>query len=95
MAEQKYVFTSGKMEQDLDARIVPKGSYRSANNISVNQQEGDDVGTVKTVLGNIRNTDFGLDVEEVKNTRIIGHLVDDSRKTVYVFLSNYIFLKSK
>jgi hypothetical protein len=90
MAEQKYVFTSGKMEQDLDARIVPKGSYRSANNISVNQQEGDDVGTVKTVLGNVSNTDFGLDAEEVKNTRIIGHLVDDTRKTVYVFLSNYI-----
>ena len=33
MPEIKHNFTGGKMQKDLDERLVPKGEYRDAMNI--------------------------------------------------------------
>ena len=35
MPEIKKVFMQGKMNQDLDERIVPQGEYREAQNIQI------------------------------------------------------------
>ena len=45
-------FTKGKMNKDLDERLVPSGEYRDALNIKVSTSEEDDAGTVSNILGN-------------------------------------------
>ena len=57
MPEFKRTFTGGKMEKDLDERIVPNGLYREALNIEVSTSEGADVGAAENVLGNIKITE--------------------------------------
>ena len=52
MPKIKHQFTSGKMNKDVDERLVPKGEYRDAMNIQVSTSEGSDVGTVQNILGN-------------------------------------------
>ena len=56
MAELKRTFTGGKMEKDLDERIVPNGQYREALNISVATSEDSDVGAAQNILGNTQVT---------------------------------------
>ena len=53
MPEIKNTFTSGKMNKDLDERLVPNGQYRDGINIQVSTSEGSDVGTVQNILGNL------------------------------------------
>jgi hypothetical protein len=53
MPELKHTFQGGKMEKDIDERIVPRGQYREALNISVSTSEGSDVGAAQNILGNI------------------------------------------
>jgi len=52
MPEIKNQFTKGKMNKDLDERLVPKGEYRDAMNIQVSTSEDSEVGTVQNILGN-------------------------------------------
>ena len=52
MPEIKNTFLKGRMNKDLDERLVPKGEYRDAMNIEISTSEGSDVGTVQTILGN-------------------------------------------
>ena len=52
MPEIKNQFTGGKMNKDLDERLVPDGEYRDAMNIQVSTSEGSDVGAVQNILGN-------------------------------------------
>ena len=56
MPELKRVFSKGRMNKDLDERVVPNGEYRDANNIEVTTSEGSEVGTVQSVYGNIEKT---------------------------------------
>ena len=57
MPELKHTFTGGRMEKDLDERIVPNGQYREALNIGVATSEDSDVGAAQNILGNIRVTE--------------------------------------
>ena len=52
MPEVKNMFSQGKMNLDLDERLIPDGQYREALNIDVSNSEGSDVGTVQNVFGN-------------------------------------------
>ena len=52
MPEIKHVFNQGKMNKDLDERIVENGQYRDAMNIQVSTSDGSDIGTVQNILGN-------------------------------------------
>ena len=54
MPDVKHYFRSGKMNKDLDERLVPNGEYRDAQNIEISTSEGDDVGTVQNVRGTTR-----------------------------------------
>ena len=45
-------FTSGKMNKDMDERIVPNGEYRDAINIEVQSSDDSDTGSAQTLLGN-------------------------------------------
>ena len=52
MPEIKHNFSQGKMNKDLDERLVPNGQYIDANNIQVSTSEDSNVGTVQSLLGN-------------------------------------------
>ena len=54
MAEIKNTFLKGKMNQDLDSRIIPNGEYREARNLSISRSESSTVGEFENVLGNQR-----------------------------------------
>ena len=86
MAEVKNTFIQSKMNQDLDARILPNGQYRDAMNIGISRSEGDDVGALENILGNILLTDFGLDDCSLE---CIGHWMDIANDRIFVFLTNY------
>ena len=47
MPEIKNNFLQGKMNKDLDERLIPNGQYRDAMNIEVSTAEDSSVGTVK------------------------------------------------
>ena len=56
MPEIKRNFVKGKMNKDLDERIVPNGEYRDALNIEVATSDGSDVGTAQNIMGNTRRS---------------------------------------
>ena len=39
MAQIKHTFTTGRMNKDLDERLVPNGEYRDALNIQIRTTE--------------------------------------------------------
>ncbi len=84
MAEIKNSFLKGKMNQDLDSRILPKGEYREANNLSLSRSEGSDVGALESILGNLRVVN-----SDNTSAKIIGYFVDDSNGIVYYFRTDH------
>ena len=52
MPELKRTFLKGRMNKDLDERLLPSGEYRDAVNIQVSTSEGSDVGAIETIIGN-------------------------------------------
>ena len=58
MPELKKNFTRGRMNKDLDERLVPNGEYRDALNIQVSTSEGSDVGSAQNLLSNVQLVDW-------------------------------------
>ena len=59
MPELKNTFLEGKMNKDLDARLLKNGEYVDAQNIYVTKSEGSNVGTAQNILGNKLNYTTG------------------------------------
>ena len=85
MAKIKHNFMKGKMNKDLDERLVPNGEYRDALNIQVSTSEGSDVGTVQNILGNslIAGQDFIGD-----GSVCVGSIADEKNDKLYYFIVN-------
>ena len=82
MPELKHNFTQGRMNKDLDERMVPNGEYRDAMNIEISTSEGSDVGAVQTLKGNTAVTSlFG------ENATCVGSIVDESKNKLYWLVS--------
>ena len=92
MPELKNNFTRGRMNKDLDDRIVPKGEYRDAANIQVSSSEGADVGAIESVLGNVKmrnkpgggtwDASFGW-----ATIQCIGAKADTQNEKIYWFIT--------
>ena len=84
MPEIKHQFTGGKMNKDLDERLVPNGEYRDAMNIQVSTSEGSDVGTAQNILGNslVGGQDF-----ITPNSICVGSVADEKNDKLYWFIS--------
>ena len=90
MAKVVNTFTKGKLNKDLDARLVPNGEYRDARNVQVSKSEGPDVGELENVLGNELMFNFRSDIQLTNfGNRCIGYLVDESTSNVYLFITSY------
>ena len=93
MAETKNSFLKGKMNKDLDNRLLPNGEYRDALNISVGKSENQSVGSLQNVLGNIqltKPTSTGTQPFESNTDLVcIGYFVDNENNRIYQFLTDY------
>ena len=83
MPEIKRTFNVGKMNRDLDDRIVPPGEYREALNVNIGQSEGSDVGAIENLLGNELVAQSGL----TGNAKCIGSLGDGGSEKIYYFVT--------
>ena len=83
MAEIKNNFLQGKMNKDLDERIIPKGQYRDAMNIQITSSDEDDAGTVQNILGN-------SSVESIasisSSCRCVGSIANPLTNRIYWFV---------
>ena len=52
----KNTFSKGKMNKDLDERLVPQGEYVDALNVRVLNTSGSDAGAVENERGNTKLT---------------------------------------
>jgi len=94
MPEIKHTFTGGKMNKDLDERLVPKDQYRDAMNVQVSSSDDSDVGTVQNILGNSEITlpisKYDSRGEEL-SYHCVGSISDEKNDTSYWFLSGEMF----
>ena len=65
MPELKRNFIKGRMNKDLDERLVPIVEYRDALNIQVSTSEGSNVGTAQNIKGNLIGPIFGEQPRDV------------------------------
>ena len=85
MPELKRSFQSGRMNKDLDERLVPNGEYIDAMNIEVSTSEDSDVGTVQTAMGNIDKS------PNIPEGYCVGKIADN-RNLAVLLLANFSFL---
>jgi hypothetical protein len=85
MPEIKNQFTSGKMNKDLDERLVPNGEYRDAMNIQVSTSEGSEVGTIQNILGNSIVPGQGFIPE---GAYCVGSIADEKNDKLYYFITH-------
>jgi hypothetical protein len=102
MPELKRLFLKGRMNKDLDERLVPNGEYRDALNIQVGSSEGSDVGAVENILGNqvaklkkaFPATNWGLESVSTNyyglplDAICIGAIKDDINDKIYWFVTS-------
>ena len=85
MPEIKHVFNQGKMNKDLDERLVPNGEYRDAMNIQVSTSDGSDIGAVQNILG---NSSVGTQDFIGEDAKCVGICADEKNNLVYWFITS-------
>ena len=89
MPEIKNSFLQGKMNKDLDERLVPNGQYRHAENVEVSTSQGSDVGTVQNILGNKR-VDLDNSFPGIPSGfKCVGSIADEKNDKLYWFVTTY------
>ena len=102
MPELKRLFLKGRMNKDLDERLVPNGEYRDALNIQVGSSEDSDVGAIENILGNqvaklkkaFPATDWALNSETANyyglplDAECIGAIKDDINDRIFWFITS-------
>tara|TARA_R100001082_G_scaffold87810_1_gene54224 strand:- start:3607 stop:10086 length:6480 start_codon:yes stop_codon:yes gene_type:complete len=91
MPEMKHNFLKGRMNKDLDERLVSDGEYREAMNIEVATSESDAVGTVQSTRGNIMAYNTVLDTPSNRlapqGGEIVGSYAHGREDTIYLFVT--------
>jgi hypothetical protein len=92
MSEFVHVFQSGKMNKDLDERLVPNGEYRDALNLDLANSDNGNMGSLQSVKGNQQlrgkpqwTNDY---IDSLTNAKCIGSLVDDKSDKIYWFITS-------
>ena len=93
MPKLAHNFVQGKMNKDLDERLVPPGQYRDALNIQVSTSEGSDVGAVENILGNTKLNKKSSSVNWAANfgltsAQCIGAARDTQNNKLYWFVTS-------
>jgi hypothetical protein len=101
MAEFLHTFRGGKMNKDVDERLIPEGQYRDALNLEISTSEGSDTGALQNIKGNteIINkaysantnsfTEWSSDyIDSLTNAYCIGSFVDTITNKIYWFVAS-------
>lgn len=91
MAKLTNMFIKGKMNLDLDERLIPKGEYRKAQNILITNSEDSDVGAIENVRGHNELISGSLNLgNNVEDTGVcIGSHVDTAKDRIFWFITNF------
>ena len=102
MGEIKHGFTAGKMNKDLDERLVPSGQYRDANNIQIRTTTGEgdgvgDAGVVQNLQGNVSvgtaTGELPIDTSFIDTDfTCIGSIEHEKTDSAYFFFTSDKFL---
>jgi len=84
MARINNVFSQGKMNKDLDERIIPNGEYRDAMNVQLSTSDGSDVGVIQNLLG---NKILSSSIDIIDGT-CVGTVVDEKDNAIYWFVTD-------
>ena len=89
MPEMKRNFAGGKMNKDVDERLVPNGEYRDAMNIQVSTSDSDDVGTVQNILGNTQGCVYNNNNPNPipLDAFTVGSISDEKNDSLYWLIS--------
>ena len=91
MAETKNTFVAGKMNQDVDERLLPDGQYRSASNITIESTGGSNMGAVQNARGNTKLFDVVSFLSTlgytITGTKTIGAVAYEPLGLIYWFIS--------
>lgn len=86
-------FVGGKMNKDLDERLVPPGDYVDALNVRTGSTESTEVGSVEKVRGNEKVAQIYWDPSNEspisKDAKCIGVFKDDSNEIIYWFIHDF------
>ena len=76
-------FHLGKMNKDMDERVVPSGEYRDAVNIEVQTSNYSDAGTAQTLMGNTL-----ISAQMVpEGSACVGSIADNKNDKVYYLVA--------
>ena len=88
MPELNHRFQAGRMNKDLDERLVPNGEYRDALNVQVATSDGSDVGSLQTIMGNL---DISSQIIGKRGGPMdfycVGSIVDEKTDKIYWLMS--------
>ena len=95
MPEFIHNFTQGKMNHDLDERMVPNGQYRDALNVTVATSESSNVGALQNLKGNTErkgspasNGDWSNGyISDLTNPVCIGSIRNEPTECIYWFIA--------
>ena len=96
MPEFVHVFQKGKMNKDLDERLIPNGEYRDALNLDLANSDNGNLGVLQNVEGNIQligkegtgNTWSTGFIDQYSNPTCIGTYRNDITEKVYWFIAS-------
>lgn len=88
MAEIEKKFLSGRMNKDVDKRLVADGEYLDAVNVSINTSEGSTIGAAQNSLGNDLIGDISVvlaarGLNSIVNPIVIGVLPYEANNLIY------------
>ena len=94
MAKTVRTFTKGKMNKDVDERLLADGEYTSALNARINSTEGGEVGSLENSKGNQRKVVLKYIDQSTtlsSSTTTIGAFADDTNEKIYWFVHDPAF----
>ena len=86
MPEMKNSFQKGRMNKDLDERMVPQGEYRDALNVEVSTSESSNIGTLQTIKGNIFIGNQGDQPWAEASSSCVGSIANEKNDKLYFFI---------
>ena len=101
MPEVIRTFTTGKMNKDLDERLVPNGEYRDALNLEISTSDNGNVGALQNIDGNTAKLNKFLNpstgvytpwtsgyINTLINPKVIGQIKDSVTENIYWFIAS-------
>ena len=87
MPDLNHKFQAGRMNKDLDERLVPNGEYRDAMNVQVATSDGSDVGSLQNIMGNLDLSSGTINTGGTCDLYVVGSITDEKTDKLYWLVS--------